>query len=118
MRLDHLLSKEQVHRSSTVLFVRTGSEITGASHTRPNGLGGAHGWNIDIDVELNGSNSVLISVVYSVDDGKVCSGRVCICTLLGPEGPERFWLRPGVDCSFGPFSVSIIWWRGRVPPVL
>ena len=57
--------------------------------TETNVSGGAHGWNIDIDVELNGSNSVLISVVYSADDGKVCSGRVCICTLLGPEGPER-----------------------------
>jgi len=68
--------------------------------------GGAHGWNIDIDAEPNGSISVLCSVVYSAVDGTGCSGRVCMRTLLGPEGPER----PGfawLDCSSGPFLVPI-----------
>ena len=81
MRLDHLLSKEHVHRSSVY------SEITGASHTRPNGLGGAHGWNIDIGMRTIGSHSV--RPVRKNGVGKVGSEESHICTLLGPEGPEH-----------------------------
>jgi hypothetical protein len=45
----------------------------------------AHGWNIDIGVELNGSD-----LVRSLRRrGTVRVGTLRTCTLLGPEGPGR-----------------------------
>ncbi len=79
MRLDHLLSKEHVHRSSVY------SEIIGASHTRPNGLGGAHGWNIDIGMRTVGSRAG--TLLRELE--RSGSEESHICTLLGPEGPEQ-----------------------------
>ena len=38
--------------------------------------------------------------------GKVGSWRVCICTLLGPEGPEQLGLRPGWTVPLDLFSVT------------
>jgi len=51
--------------------------------------GGAHGWNIDIDAEANSLNLVRSGVVYSMGVGMVWVGSDCVCTLLGPEGPEQ-----------------------------
>jgi hypothetical protein len=49
--------------------------------------------------------------------GTVCSWRVCICTLLGPEGPEHSWSSGRrMNCSSGPFPVSIIRWQVRYRP--
>ena len=46
-------------------------------------FGGAHGWNIDIAANTNGS----VLVRPTCGEGKDGSGRVCRSTLLGPEGP-------------------------------
>ena len=50
-------------------------------------LDGAHGWNIDIDARRAEIYSVRL--VRKSGVGKVGVGGTCICTLLGPEGPER-----------------------------
>jgi hypothetical protein len=50
-------------------------------------LGGAHGWNIDIDARTAEIYSVRL--VRKDGVGKVGRRETCICTLLGPEGPER-----------------------------
>ena len=52
MRLDHLLSKEHVHRSSVY------SERTVPVITEANVSGGAHGWNIDIDARTASRRTV------------------------------------------------------------
>ena len=49
--------------------------------------GGAHGWNIDIDARTAEIYSVRLVRENLV--GKVGFGETCICTLLGPEGPEH-----------------------------
>lgn len=46
--------------------------------------GGAHGWNIDIDADVR----VCQQVRLLREIGTVAGWRVCICTLLGPEGPD------------------------------
>jgi len=49
---------------------------------------GAHGWNIDIDAQSSVLNQVRQSLFTTVGwKGLVRMKR--ICTLLGPEGPER-----------------------------
>ena len=89
MRLDHLLSKEQLgaFRGSAV---HAGSDRTC--------LPAAHGWNIDIGSRLNGSD--LVRLACGV--GTVWSGRVGACTLLGPEGPDNSAFRGGGDGFFRP----------------
>jgi len=47
-------------------------------------LAGAHGWNIDIDADVR----VCQQVRLLREIGTVAGWRVCICTLLGPEGPD------------------------------
>ena len=74
MRLDHLLSKEQLGafgfrsacqiRTECVLLV-------------------AHGWNIDIGIQAKGSGSVRRLRMV----GTTGVGGLGACTLLGPEGP-------------------------------
>ena len=77
MRLDHLLSKEQLG-SLRVFAVQARSRRTF--------LLAAHGWNIDIGARLNGSD--LVRLTCGV--GTVGAGRSGTCTLLGPEGPDNF----------------------------
>ena len=48
---------------------------------------GAHGWNIDIDARTAEIYSVRL--VRKDGVGKVGRRGTCICTLLGPEGPEQ-----------------------------
>ena len=71
MRLDHLLSKEHLAPS--------GVQAPDLSE-RLSRL--AHGWNIDIGAEPNGSNSV-----HLLQIGTVRTRKPRTCTLLGPEGP-------------------------------
>jgi hypothetical protein len=77
VRLDHLLSKEQL------------GGLSGFSQCRPDrvlcGSLVAHGWNIDIGARLNGSD--LVRLACGV--GTVGAGRSGTCTLLGPEGPDN-----------------------------
>ena len=54
--------------------------------TGTNVPGGAHGWNIDIDARTAEIYSVRL--VRKDGVGKVVVRETCICTLLGPEGPE------------------------------
>ena len=56
---------------------------------------GAHGWNIDIDA----STAEIYSVRLVCEDGvgKVGFRETCICTLLGPEGPEQLGRKFLVD---------------------
>ena len=76
MRLDHLLSKEQLGR------------LLGLSQCRPDrvlcGSPAAHGWNIDIGIQAKGSGLVRHLRVV----GTTGAGGLGACTLLGPEGPD------------------------------
>ena len=74
MRLDHLLSKEQLG-GNRVFAVLARSDRTC--------LLAAHGWNIDIGARLNGFD--LVRPLRWVGTGG--AGRSGTCTLLGPEGP-------------------------------
>ena len=79
MRLDHLLSKEH----STARRYTTGFTVP------------SHFGNTCFPVALMGGTLTLmrnqtVRSQYSASaDGTGWSGRVCICTLLGPEGPEQ-----------------------------
>ena len=90
MRLDHLLSKEQL------------GGLLGSSQCRPDrvlcGSPVAHGWNIDIGINVIGSR--LVRPLRWV--GTVGAGRVGACTLLGPEGPDNSAFRGGGDGFFRP----------------
>ncbi len=74
---------------------------------------GAHGWNIDIDARTAEIYSVRL--VRENEVGKVGVGETCICTLLGPEGPEQPGMKVLVLICF--FWTSVRWhhlpaWRG------
>ena len=58
-------------------------------------MGGAHGWNIDIDARTAEIYSVRL--VRKDGVGKVGVRETCICTLLGPEGPEQLGCKVLVD---------------------
>ena len=58
-------------------------------------FGGAHGWNIDIDARTAEIYSVRLVCEDGV--GKVGVRETCICTLLGPEGPEQLRRNVVVD---------------------
>ena len=53
--------------------------------TETNVSGGAHGWNIDIDMRTVVSQLVR----FFREVGGLGFKESHICTLLGPEGPER-----------------------------
>jgi hypothetical protein len=76
VRLDHLLSKEQLGR------------LLGLSQCWPDrvlcGSPAAHGWNIDIGIQAKGSGSVRHLRVV----GTTGVRGLGACTLLGPEGPD------------------------------
>ena len=44
----------------------------------------AHGWNIDIGIQVKGSGSVRLFRGV----GTIGAGGLGACTLLGPEGPD------------------------------
>ena len=75
MRLDHLLSKEQLG-GLRVFAVLARSDRTC--------LLAAHGWNIDIGIQAKGSGLVRHLRVV----GTTGVGGLGACTLLGPEGPD------------------------------
>jgi hypothetical protein len=75
VRLDHLLSKEHLETSVFQACWYQGECPWLA----------AHGWNIDIGINVNGSR--LVRPLRWV--GTVGAGRVGACTLLGPEGPDN-----------------------------
>ena len=84
-------------------------------------FGSAHGWNIDIG-QIIGCK--LVQLLWGF--GRVASGGMVLCTLLGPEGPGlTLW------CGIGPLDHDLLLGRGfrtrvwcflweaveRVPPV-
>ena len=74
MRLDHLLSKEHLETSVfQACQIRTECVLLAA-----------HGWNIDIGIQANGSGLVRHLRVV----GTTGVGGLGACTLLGPEGPD------------------------------
>jgi hypothetical protein len=73
----------------------------------------AHGWNIDIGINVNGSR--LVRPLRWV--GTVGAGRVGACTLLGPEGPDNpalsgvgvmVFLRPSPMMTCGLSGVGVL----------
>ena len=68
----------------------------------------AHGWNIDIGINVIGSR--LVRPLRWV--GTVGAGRVGACTLLGPEGPDNSALRGGGDGFFRPSPMMTLGCRG------
>ena len=108
MRLDHLLSKEQLGG----LFggFRSADQI-GSFAARWLLMGGT----LNIGARLNGSD--LVRLACGV--GTVGAGRSGTCTLLGPEGPDNPALRGGGDGFFrpSPKPAVAVWVWGFWPSV-
>ena len=109
MRLDHLLSKEHVHRLSVY------SKIHGAKS-----LPACSGWTTLMGGTLTLMPDEIRRIQYALSGvGTVRLVGAGMSTLLGPEGPELPWpTGRGWTDSSGPFPVGITGRQGWVPPVL
>jgi hypothetical protein len=104
VRLDHLLSKEQLtsFRGCAVRQIRTECVLLVA-----------HGWNIDIGAQAKGSGLVRRLCCFdSMMVGTIGVGGLGACTLLGPEGPDD---SAPFGCGGDGFSqafteTSCCWW--------
>ena len=68
----------------------------------------AHGWNIDIGIQVKGSGSVRLFRGV----GTIGAGGLGACTLLGPEGPDNPARVGGGDGFFRPSPMMTVGCRG------
>ena len=110
MRLDHLLSKE--HVPSRLYTAEYGGQSYGSECLLMALMGGT------LTLMQERLRSTRYAWFVRMWVGKVGVGETCICTLLGPEGPEHGYFGIGDLILLDFVVVGIHRRHDRVPPVL